>query len=247
MKARRPAGPASEHPRTSVDQDGVVSVELRRGARGGRLAPLGLAAALLLVGASLWIWARPRIQETTQRRPRDPGEQQARGAATGRSRAPGAAAPLAAKTAARPAPAPPALPAVEPAEAAVEAEEPAAQEREGIAAFPAPGTKRIKTGIVVPEDFPLPRGYTRHYQATDDGRMLQAILMFHPDHTPLDAHGAPVPLPPDRVVPSEMAPPGLPLELLEVPEDAYAGSRGEVTDADDGSSGPPEDGAEPAP
>jgi len=96
------------------------------------------------------------------------------------------------------------------------------QEKTGIDVFPAPGTKRIKPGIVVPDDFPLPPGYVRHFQATDKGEMLQAILMFHPDHPPVDAQGNPIPIPSDRVVPPDMAPPGLPIEYLKVPENAYA-------------------------
>jgi hypothetical protein len=89
---------------------------------------------------------------------------------------------------------------------------------EGIAVFPPPGTKPIKRGILVPENFELPPGYVRHYQATDDGQRVPAILMFHPDYHPVDEHGVPVPLPADRVVPPDMAPPGMPVEMLEVPE-----------------------------
>jgi hypothetical protein len=88
--------------------------------------------------------------------------------------------------------------------------------------FPAPGTKKIKPGIVVPDDFELPPGYVRHFQATDKGEMLQAILVFHPDYELVDENGNPIPVPADRVVPPEMAPPGLAVEMLEVPEDAYA-------------------------
>jgi hypothetical protein len=91
----------------------------------------------------------------------------------------------------------------------------AAGEREGIAAFPPPGTKPVKRGIVVPEDFELPEGYVRHHQTTDDGQQLPPILMFHPDYQFLDEHGAPVPLPEDRVVPPDMAPPGLPIQMLD--------------------------------
>ncbi len=91
--------------------------------------------------------------------------------------------------------------------------------RSGLALF-VPGTKPIKKGIVVPDDFPLPPGYLRHYQTTDDGQMLSAILMFHPDHTPLDANGQPIPIPENRVVPPELAPAGLPITMLEVPESA---------------------------
>ncbi len=89
---------------------------------------------------------------------------------------------------------------------------------EGIAVFPPPGTKPIKRGILVPEDFELPPGYVRHYQATDDGQRVPAILMFHPDYHPVDERGAPIPLPADRVVPPEMAPPGMPVEMLQVPQ-----------------------------
>ena len=89
---------------------------------------------------------------------------------------------------------------------------------EGIAAFPPPGTKPIKSGILVPEAFELPPGYVRHYQATDDGQRVPAILMFHPDYHPLDEHGAPIPLPADRIVPAGMAPSGMPIEILQPPE-----------------------------
>ena len=87
----------------------------------------------------------------------------------------------------------------------------------GIRSFPPPGTKPIKRGIIVPEGFELPPGYVRHYQATDDGKQLPAILMFHPDYEFVDAQGRPVSLPENRVVPPDMAPPGLPIEILQVP------------------------------
>jgi hypothetical protein len=89
--------------------------------------------------------------------------------------------------------------------------------RTGIAAFPPPGTDPAKPGIMVPDDYELPPGYVRHYQTTDDGQQLPAILMFHPDFQPVDDRGRPIPLPEDRVVPPEMAPPGLGRDVLEVP------------------------------
>jgi hypothetical protein len=95
--------------------------------------------------------------------------------------------------------------------------EPPPGEKTGIHLFPPPGTKPIKGGIIVPDGYQLPPGYVRHFQATDDGEPVQAILMFHPDHRPLDADGRPIPLPADRVVPPEMAPPGMPIEMLEAP------------------------------
>ncbi len=95
-----------------------------------------------------------------------------------------------------------------------------ANQPSGIAVFPPPGTKPIKRGIIVPENFELPPGYVRHYQTTDDGRMLPPILMFHPDYQPLDERGEPIPLPEDRVVPPEMAPPGMPVQTLDDPDNA---------------------------
>lgn len=94
----------------------------------------------------------------------------------------------------------------------------AAGEKEGIAAFPLPGTNPPKSGIIVPEDFELPEGYVRHYQVTDDGQRLEPILMFSPDYQFVDASGNPIKLPEDLVVPPELAPPGLPLRMLEVPK-----------------------------
>ncbi len=87
----------------------------------------------------------------------------------------------------------------------------------GIDLFPPPGTDPIKIGIVVPEDFPLPEGYVRHYQVTDDGQPMPAILMFHPDYELRDDAGNLVPLPPDRMVPPELAPEGMPIERLVPP------------------------------
>jgi hypothetical protein len=91
-------------------------------------------------------------------------------------------------------------------------------DRAGIAAFPPPGTKPIKRGIVVPDEFELPPGYVRHYQTTDDGRQLPAVLMFHPDFELVDAAGNAIPLPADRLVPPDLAPEGLAIQLLDVPE-----------------------------
>ncbi len=93
-------------------------------------------------------------------------------------------------------------------------------EPSGIALFPPMGTDPIKRGIVVPDDFELPPGYVRHHQVTDDGVPLPPILMFHPDYQPVDEHGEPIAIPADRVVPPEMAPPGLAIQMLEVPESA---------------------------
>lgn len=93
----------------------------------------------------------------------------------------------------------------------------AAGVRTGLGAFQPPGTSPPLIGLAVPEDFPLPEGYVRHYQATDDGQRIEPILMFSPDFQFFDAAGNPVPIPADRVVPPEMAPPGLPIRRIEIP------------------------------
>jgi hypothetical protein len=93
-------------------------------------------------------------------------------------------------------------------------------ETKGIAAFPPPGTNPVKSGLVVPDDFELPKGYVRHYQTTDDGKRLEPILMFSPDYKFVDADGKPVEPPADGIVPPDMAPPGLPLRTLDVPKPA---------------------------
>jgi hypothetical protein len=93
----------------------------------------------------------------------------------------------------------------------------AAGVRDGIAAFPPPGTDPPKRGIVVPDGFALPEGYIRHYQTTDEGESLPPILMLHPDYELVDENGNPITAPEDGVVPPELAPPGLPVEMLDLP------------------------------
>jgi hypothetical protein len=88
---------------------------------------------------------------------------------------------------------------------------------DGIAAFPPPGTDPPKAGVIVPDGIELPEGYVRHYQSTDDGQPLPPILMFHPDYTFVDESGNEVAVPPDRVVPPELVPPGIPVQMLAVP------------------------------
>lgn len=87
----------------------------------------------------------------------------------------------------------------------------------GLGAFQPPGTRPPLIGLAVPADFELPPGYVRHHQATDDGQRIEAILMFSPDVQWVDAQGRPLALPADRVVPPELAPPGLPLRRIVVP------------------------------
>jgi hypothetical protein len=87
----------------------------------------------------------------------------------------------------------------------------------GLGAFSPPGTSPPLVGLAVPEDFVLPKGYVRHHQATDDGQRIEAILMFAPDFQLLDGAGKPVAMPDNRVVPPELAPPGLPQRRIVIP------------------------------
>jgi hypothetical protein len=87
----------------------------------------------------------------------------------------------------------------------------------GIGAFNPPGTSPLIEGLAVPEDFELPEGFMRHYQVTDDGEPLEAILMFSPDYEFHDADGNPISIPEDRVVPPELAPPGMPIRPIDPP------------------------------
>jgi hypothetical protein len=90
---------------------------------------------------------------------------------------------------------------------------------DGIAAFGIPGSHPPKAGIIVPEELELPEGYVRHYQSTDDGEELPAILMFHPDYEFVNDAGEVVKLPEDGVVRPDMAPPGIDTsQVLVVPE-----------------------------
>jgi len=87
----------------------------------------------------------------------------------------------------------------------------------GLGAFNPPGTSPPLHGLAVPDDFELPEGYVRHYQVTDDGEPIEPILMFSPDFEFHDDAGNLVEIPPDRVVPPELAPPGLPIQPVEIP------------------------------
>lgn len=87
----------------------------------------------------------------------------------------------------------------------------------GLGAFNPPGTNPPMVGLAVPRDFVLPPGYVRHHQVTDDGQVIEPILMFAPGFQLLDASNRPVEMPKDRVVPPGLAPPGLPLRQIVIP------------------------------
>lgn len=93
----------------------------------------------------------------------------------------------------------------------------------GLGAFNPPGTRPPKIGLAVPEGYPLPEGYVRHYQATDDGQRIEPILMFAPDKQIFDANNKPIEIPADRVVPPELAPPGFPIRRIEIPPPVDSG------------------------
>jgi len=88
---------------------------------------------------------------------------------------------------------------------------------EGLGAFNPPGTSPPMIGLAVPDDYVLPEGYVRHFQATDDGQRVEPILMFSPDFDFFDSAGQPIAIPDNRVVPSNMAPPGLVIRPIKIP------------------------------
>ena len=227
-----------EEPRT--DQDGVRVVSVSPLRRAAQL--LGLAVALVVlgtVGAIVVIRLAPAARpldvarastETPRRPPASPVTPPSPPPADG-----GGSVVVPRAEPMERAPEPAAAPAVTPAGGATAAtadeetphEDPPfgiGEPGTGIQAFPPPGTKPIKRGIIVPDDYELPPGYVRHYQTTDDGQQLPPILMFSPDYTFVDANGKPVAVPPDRVVPPAMAPPDLPVRLLDVPAPTGAAS-----------------------
>jgi hypothetical protein len=227
--------PAKQH----VDRDGV-----RTEISGVRRSVWLLALAMAAVGVALFVVLRPVFEQALNQ---PPGQRAADLAATSPPLHPTAAAqkppapttrarilgpPRVADAQSRPEPKQPPQAAPAPAAAPVFDATPApapetdSDQPSGIALFPPPGTNPIKRGIIVPDGFELPPGYVRHYQTTDDGYQLPPILMFDEDYRPVDEHGEPIPLPDDRVVPPEMAPPGLAVQILNVPERNMPGSAG---------------------
>ncbi|MCC6247100.1 MAG: hypothetical protein IT499_04985 [Rubrivivax sp.] len=97
----------------------------------------------------------------------------------------------------------------------------------GLAAFNPPGTKPPLVGNAVSADFELPAGYVRHHQFTDDGRPIEAIVMFAPDHPSVlaaaQAAGRDELTAAERVVPPALLPPGLPVRQIVVPAPAEPG------------------------
>lgn len=101
----------------------------------------------------------------------------------------------------------------------------------GLAAFNAPGTRPPLVGNAVPADAALPPGYVRHHQFTDDGRPIEPILMYAPDHPLLAAAGLDPTRPQDRVVPAAAVPPGLPVRQVVVPPSTSGDASSGANDA----------------
>lgn len=201
--ARQPAE------KRTVDRDGVVRVRRERGS----IVPALIVSALALVAGALFLLfsAGGSAPVSEERPPRRAAPK------------PIATTPPNPEPGLHPVDPPSPAPASAPAPVVSEPVQEATispdrhDENSGLALFH-PGIKPIKVGIVVPDGFELPPGYVRHYQTTDDGQMLAPILMFHPDHPPLDAQGQPMKVPADRIVPPELAPPGMPIRMLEPPK-----------------------------
>jgi len=222
-----------------VDRDGV-----RTQRSGVRTSVWLLAAALAIIGMVLFVIVRPAVQPLVLQ----PTEQTAKLAAATPAWHPAMVTPIPQKVAppapieasrpVRPKSAPQAQQVAQAAlppgavpdydatpEAAPEADsDEHGDEPSGIDVFPPRGAKAIKYGIIVPDDFELPPGYVRHYQATDDGYQLPPVLMFDENYQPVDAHGRPIPLPADRVVPPELAPPGMPVQVLQPRDGEFSGA-----------------------
>ncbi|WP_044278270.1 hypothetical protein [Myxococcus stipitatus] len=203
--------PQHSSPERRVDPDGVTHVAAPRPSSGGGAARWLVGGALvftaLCVVLSVWWSSREVVVEESPFVESPP---------------PPVAAPVVARAPTAPprvpvqavVPSPPVAEGVPPSPP--EPDMPPPAERTGLQLYQR-GTKPLKVGLVVPEGFELPPGYVRHYQSTDEGERVEAILMFHPDHKPVDANGQPIPIPENRVVPEELAPPGMPLRMLELP------------------------------
>jgi hypothetical protein len=212
---------ASHKPTTErhVDSDGVTRIESRRTGGGSWIVGLALGFTVLCLALSAWLVLSPGTATGEDGEPpRPPENTPPRASAPPPSTAPRPAQPtvrpevqpvVQQTSATSPQPEPQQPPMTQDAEDTGPAE--------GIKLY-RPGTKPLKQGIIVPDDFEVPQGYMRHYQTTDDGQMQKPILMFHPDYKPVDSNGQPVELPANRVVPPELAPPGMPIDILELPK-----------------------------
>ena len=220
---------APHPPPSDPDGDGVRVVARPHGSRVARTWA-GLAViAVVVVGAAWFVLARsPREMPDTAARPVVVAD--ATSAPSGdlpASARPGPAAAMVATTATSE---PAQMPSNDPQDLAAYFRpgdpEPTGAElitglqqagvRTGLGAFNPPGTSPPLEGLAVPNNFPLPEGYVRHHQVTDEGVPIEPILMFSPDFVLHDAKGRRLAIPANRVVPRALAPPGLPLRWVRV-------------------------------
>ncbi len=203
-----------------VDADGVVWFEEPGRPRLRAALGLGLVALIALLG-SWFLRAKPAREEPQPQAAQALPVQQALPAAPPPALPPAPAPPprrdpleraMLQALQERPLPPPEVAPSQDGGQQEVFLEQLPPGDGTGLDAFPRPGTKPLQAGLIVPEGYPLPPGYVRHYQTTDDGEQLPAILMFHPDHPPPG-----VEIPADRIVPRELAPPGMPVQWLTPP------------------------------
>lgn len=194
-----------------IDRDGVTRIPRPRSGPGLWIVGLALGFTVLCVIASVWLLS-PSTSPTSDNSPPASPVHVALGPPVVSPAPPRPRAPPAAARPVSPTPGTVSAPSEAPTPEASARSEPA----EGLHLY-RQGTKPLKQGLVVPEGFPLPPGYVRHYQSTDNGEQLKPILMFHEDYKPVDANGKPIELPANRVVPPELAPAGMPLEVLELP------------------------------
>ncbi|MCG6118700.1 MAG: hypothetical protein MEQ07_11000 [Aquimonas sp.] len=225
------ASPLPQPP--SPQGDGGVRV-IRIEGRGRLRASLYLGAALLLLLAAVWaLWPAPRPQVRPEAARVTPDRALSPDAAGG-TEPRGVVPPIARLPQPRrvaQSEEPPELTSLDPDDLAAWVgpgdPEPTMAEvidalrqagiHDGIAAFNPPGTRPALEGIVVPDDFELPPGYVRHHQVTDEGEVIEPILMFSPDFEFVDASGRPIVVPEDGVVPPELAPPGMPIRRVRIP------------------------------
>ncbi|HEX8826145.1 MAG TPA: hypothetical protein VF794_39940 [Archangium sp.] len=194
-----------------VDRDGVTRIQKKRTGQGTWLVWLALGVTALCLVLSAWLVSSPGPVPDTS----EPASVAAPSPTRSAPQEPPATRPVVRPTSVQ-SPRPDAsVPA--PQEPAMAQDAPPSGPAEGINLY-RPGTEKLKQGIIVPEDFELPPGYVRHYQSTDKGEGVKPILMFHPDYKPVDSSGKPVELPESLVVPPELAPAGMPIEILELPE-----------------------------
>jgi hypothetical protein len=207
---------ASQNPTTErhVDPDGVTRIESRRTGSGTWIVGLALGFTVLCLVLSAWLVLSPGTATGEDgESPRPLEHEPPRASAPPRI----SPRPMTQPVAQQQAPATPPQPEPQGEAPAMTQDAESSGPAEGLGLF-LPGTKPLKQGLIVPENFELPPGYMRHYQTTDNGQMQKPILMFHPDYKPVDSNGQPIELPANRVVPPEMAPPGMPLDILEPPE-----------------------------